>query len=273
MLEERREEHAEDAVEVRRRGAQGDERVHGRGAVLQRRPGGGVELPAHPELHDARERPEEVAVVHPLRQEGEPLHLHRAGEDDDAEHEADGDLELELAVGGGAGRLLGVRRRLDALCARAGRRLHDVVAGAAHGRHQVLVARLAGDVRDRRLLGGQVDVGLEDAGWVPQGLLHPADTARAGHADDRQRLLRGHDAIAGALDDPDQVFGRDFARVEGHGRLLGGQVDGRLVDTVRLTDGALHPRDAARAGHAGDRQLDDGLVVAHTCSANVLRSL
>ena len=153
------------AVEVGGRRAHRDQRVHGRRAVLQRRPGRRVELPAHPELHDARERPEEVAVVHPGGQEREPLHLHRAGEDDDAEHEADGDLELEPAVGGGAGGLFGVCRRLDALLAGAGRRLDDVVAGAAHGLHQVLVARLAGDVRDGRLLRRQIDLGLEDAGW------------------------------------------------------------------------------------------------------------
>jgi hypothetical protein len=53
MLEESREQHAEHAVQVGGRGAHGDERVHGGRAVAQGRPGRRVELPAHPELHDA----------------------------------------------------------------------------------------------------------------------------------------------------------------------------------------------------------------------------
>ncbi len=108
VLEESREEHAEDAVEVGRRRAHGDQRVHGRGAVAQRRPRGGVELPAHPELHRRGQRPEHVAVVQPRREEGEPVGLHGAREDDDAQGEADDDLELEGAVGRGARRLAGV---------------------------------------------------------------------------------------------------------------------------------------------------------------------
>ena len=201
--------------------------------------------------------------MHPLGQEREPVHLHRAGEDDAAEHEADDDLEPEAAIRGGAGRLFGVGRRLDALLAGARRRLDDVVAGAAHRLDQVLVGRLAGDVRDRRLLRRQIDVRLEHAGRDAERLLDPAHAARAGHADDRQRLLRGHDPVAGSLHGRDQVAGRDRARVEGHGRLLRREVHGRLVDALHLADGALRPRHAAGAGHAGDREFYGGLLVAH----------
>ena len=104
---------------------------------------------------------------------------------------------------------------------------------------------------------------LSTPGGLAQRLLHPAHAARAGHADDRQRLLRGHDAVAGSLDGGDEVAGRDLAGVERHRRLLGRQVHGGLVDALDLADGLLRARDAARAGHAGDRQLDGGVAVAH----------
>jgi len=263
VLEERREEEAEHAVEVRRGRAHGDQRVHGRRAVLQGRPGGGVELPPHPELHDAGQPPEEVAVVHPGGQEREPVRLHRAQEDEDAEGEADRDLALERAVGGGAGGLFGLRRRLGRLLAGARRRLDDVVAGAAHRVHQVLAGRLAGEVGDGGLLGGEVDLGPEDAGRRAQGLLHPAHAARAGHAEDGQRLLCGHDPVARVLDRGDDVAGEHGVRVEGHGRPLGRQVHGHLVDAGDLAQGALRPCHAARAGHARDGQLDGGLTLAH----------
>ena len=142
VLERLREEHAGDAVQVGRRGAHGDQRVHVRAeAVAQAGPRGRVELPAHPELHRRRQRPEHVAVVQPVREKGEPVRLHRSYEDERAEDEAGDHLAPQGAVGGGARRLLGVERRPRPRAGRArgfaaGRRLGDVVPGGAHRRHE-----------------------------------------------------------------------------------------------------------------------------------------
>ncbi len=208
--------------------------------------------------------------MHPVGQEREPLHLHGAREDDDAEREAHDDLELQSAVRGGAGRVLRVGRRLDTLLAVAGRGFHDVVAGAANRLHEVSIRRLARDVRDGRLLGREIDVGSENAGWRAKRLLHPADATRARHADDRQGLLCGHDSVARSLDGGDEVARRDGAGVEGDRRLLGGEVDRRLVHAVDLADGALGPGYATGAGHACDRQIDGGVAVAHGPSLVVI---
>ena len=62
VVEETGEEDAGGAVEVGRRGAQRDQRVHGRAAVARRGQGGAVELAPYPELHRRGQRPQHPAV-------------------------------------------------------------------------------------------------------------------------------------------------------------------------------------------------------------------
>ena len=199
MGEEAGEEHAGGAVDVGRRRAHGDERVHVRGGVAGGRPGAAVELGADPELHRRGQRPQEPAVVHEAGQEGKPV-AHAAQEDDHREGGADDDLGLEAAVLGAARRRLRVHRRLRVRlgCAAVGRggRLGYVVARLPHGRRQRRVRSLAGQVVDGRPLGGQVHVGAHHAGHGPERLLDAQRAGGASHAQDGQdvRGLLSHTA-------------------------------------------------------------------------------
>jgi len=260
-----REEDARHAVEVGRRRAHGDERVHvGAEAVAQRRPGSGVELAAHPELHRCRQRPEQVAVVQPPGEEGEPVRLHGADEHETGEDEADDDLAFESLVGGVARRLLGVEglfRSLDAGRGRAGgragcvagpRRGHVIPCGA-HGLDETSAVGLSRDVGDGRSFGRQVDDGVDHAGRLLEGAFDATHAARARHADDGQGLLARDDVVARVLHGVDQFARREPAGVEHHGRFLGREVDVGVVDAVELAQGAFVTRHAARARHACDR--------------------
>ena len=253
------EEDPERAVDVGRRGAHDDERVHVRGAVAQRRPGALVELPADPELHRRRQGPEHPAVLQPGGHEAE---LHAAEEDEHGEDGAHDDLAAQGEVGAPARELLVVDER-GRVCRRGRDVLVDLVAGSRDGAHELLVRHLAGDVLDRRLLGGQVDLGLQHAGHAGERLLVARHAARAGHAADLQDVgLRGH-AVADLLDRLAQVLEVDQRGVVGDRRPLGGEVHVGLAHALDLAQRLLVARHAGRAGHARDGDLDCRCVAVH----------
>ena len=73
----------------------------------------------------------------------------------------------------------------------------------------------------------------------------------------RGRLFRPGERrrVAGSLHHCDEVLRRDERWIEGHGRVLGRVVDGRL-DALELVEALLDPHRAGRARHPLDRQLE-----------------
>jgi hypothetical protein len=169
--------------------------------------------------------------------------LHGPGEDDDAEYESDDDLAPQGAVRGGAECLFGVGRGFGAP---GGRRLLDhVVACGAYCRRQVVARDLTGQVGDRGPLRGEVHAHVKHAGRPAQRSLHEAYAAGAGHAEDGQRLLRRHHAVACGLHGVHQLTRGDHGRVEDDGGLLCGEIHAGVADARRPAQCALVPRHAA----------------------------
>jgi hypothetical protein len=161
--------------------------------------------------------------------------------------------------------------------------LADLVAGLLDGGGQPLQAD---DVRiedDACLLGGEVDARLLDTVDLAERPLDPPDARGAGHPLDRQDNLRrpacpinrSHiwhgrsschhgsrnglhgelaDAVAGLLDGRDEIADRRNAGIVDDAGLLGGEVDGGILDTGDLAEPLLDAPDTRRAGHAGDRE-------------------
>ena len=67
----------------------------------------------------------------------------------------------------------------------------DVVARRLDRAHELCATNLAGQVLDRRDLGGEIHDGILDAGGALQEALDPIDARGTGHALDGQRQLDG----------------------------------------------------------------------------------
>lgn len=116
---------------------------------------------------------------------------------------------------------------------------------------------ISGDVTrrfDPRRLGRQVDTRGADAGHFQQRLLDPGDAGRAGHAGDRQLGRLCHRGVARRKNRIG--YGSDIGSSidELDIRALRREIDRDAGNALHPGDGALHPPDARRAGHAIDGQ-------------------
>ena len=127
-------------------------------------------------------------------------------------------------------------------------------AGPEHDRHH----HAADDQRRDRLeeqlatLGGALELGGIDVGGCVRGGI-------AAHV------------VAGGLDGGDDSGSVDDRGIEAHRGPLRREVDGRVTDAIGAREIALDPVDAARAGHADDRNAElcgrnRGGWRAHRCS-------
>ncbi len=117
----------------------------------------------------------------PVMHAGEKVRAHLQHEQGQGRHARDQDGAAQVADLGGAGGLFAVARVGVALF-----RVFQPIARLLHGGGQIAEGHSAGEEADGSPLGGQVDVGFGHAGHGANGLLDPADTAGAGHAEDRQ---------------------------------------------------------------------------------------
>ena len=288
-MDRRRDERRRHAVEERRRGADGDQRVHVARALLERAPGTLVEAGARDELHRRGQQEHQVLADHhrvprAAHGVGEPLgdtqrnefherRDHRDDEQRDREREREDEHALlvavrllpRLALHVDAG--LGTRERVD---------LHDrVVAGVAHGGDELVDADDLRVELDGAGLAGQVHGRGLHAGHLGKRLLDERRARGAGHAHEAEGHATGRargsglgeqgGLVAELAHDLRDPGGVDHRRVERGDELLGGEVDRRRRDAGRLGERLLDDRRARRAGHAADREgrlgVGDGRAV------------
>ncbi len=175
----------------------------------------------------------------------------RHAEQKERQGESDADPELKRLVGDL--RLTGFGLDVFQRLCGVGGCLHHAVSCRFDRLDHRRDGRHAGDVLDAGPLGGEIDVGLDDA--VHLLAQRPPDgggAVGARHTGDGQLDLGGHDAIACVFYLLHQVGGFELPRIERHRRLLGGKVDHRVRNTLYLLEAALHGEGAVGAVHLGD---------------------
>ena len=218
-------------------GADGNQRVHRRGAVACVHERCVMECPAGPE-HDRRRQSES----NPLPAVELQRWHHREQHERSAQHDRDDEAELQRADPVGLG---GVARK------------RRVVAHGLDGRHEIVDADRARVVGHGRLIGGIVDRRL-DAVELVQLPLDPRRTRGAGHALEVEayplRLLGRecrHDASypASSIAARIAASSRSWPR---HLDLLRLEVDDHVVDTRHRQDLLSDRRLAMAAAHSGN---------------------
>ena len=238
-----------------------EEAAHGtRGLTL----GAGLEPSSEQDEADDQRGRVEVRLVaepgrhHRLRQEGDDDRVGVRGKRADR----DEGVHVRLAVAGASRRGDEEASPEDELDDRGGDQEPAVdvghrprrAAGPEHDRHH----HASDDQRCGRLeeelatLGGALELGgIDVGGRIPGGI--------AAHV------------VAGGLDGRDDSGSVDDRGIEAHRGPLRREVDGRVTDAIGARQVALDPVDAARAGHADDRNAElcgrnRGGWRAHRCS-------
>ena len=164
--------------------------------VTGRANGGAVETAAGPDLDEGgRHQQQPVDGLH-----GQPR-LRPPHHDHDAQRHGDrhAGLDEQLALLQPARGVLRLQLRGHAQLGCGRRRLGaDVVAGGLDGGHQLLAPDQRRVGVNGRPLGGQVDVGVDDAVGLAQESLDAVDAGGAGHALDGQHHLDGRGWLGGA---------------------------------------------------------------------------
>ena len=214
------------------------------------RPGAAVELRSRPELHRGGQREHDVPLgLHAQPRLGDEHHEHEDGAHDqrDDELQADeGDVAAALLVG----RRARLRRR-GAVFAH-----QHAIPGVLHRPGDARRHDEVGQVGDGHPFRCQVDGRPDDPGEPLDGLFHPGRACGAVHPRHGEGSGDGRHVVARGADGIDKRGHRHAIGVVAHQRLLGREVDGRLVDPGQLPQGFLHPRRAHRATHVADRDLD-----------------
>jgi hypothetical protein len=129
------------------------------------------------------------------------------------------------------------------------------VPGALHGGDQLGGRRAAGQACHLRPLDGEVHLGPQHSGHAQQSLLDAGDARGAGHAVEAQADRFARDGVAGLFDRIDQRVRRQRL-IALYGRAFRCEVDVRRMHAGCPGQRLLDSRDATRAGHAGDGQVE-----------------
>ena len=123
------------------------------------------------------------------------------------------------------------------------------VAGLGHGAVQIVHELRTSERANRRPLGGEIDIRLQDTGNSAQGLLDMGDAGCAGHAIDAEFDRLDRRFIAGVFHGLGYGGGVRVRR-QLDLRAFGGQIDARCRHAFHARERAFDMRHAGGAGHA-----------------------